>query len=396
MYNSRSQGAHLTRAVVSYGYENILLYCTKQEDVAMNNPVVLLIHGMGTHTDESIKQEFESGLRQCMAFFGDSNFNVTEHFTLKAFNYSRYWDEKRNDYAEYMTDKMKGALALTPALIQKLHGLIAEFGNDDFLHTHLLDVLFYLTGVLREHQLVNLVDTLAHEIRENINDLNSGELIVVAHSLGTAFIHDALTQIYPKNLPRSMALEQLWSVATVSRLTHLFTNKADPVTSNVVDHSPTADGVCNKFYPIYNRYDPFCFFKRYRRKPGGGPFQGEFVETRHIRDLKNIYGNEESLRVNPHDLREYFADPEVGGRFLFVNGVLENVTLDRLTKAKSKYVSTTLQGSYINRFKEARHELETLSKSIGSSSGATEKGKALVSLYKSLGQLRDGFRENQQ
>lgn len=353
-----------------------------------NNPVVLLIHGMGTHSDESIKAEFKVGLEKCMEFFGHENFDVNDKFSLKTFNYSEYWDEKRKAFADHLNGEIKESLSLTPKLVQRLLDVTAEFDGDDFLHTHLLDVLFYLTGALRSHQLVKLHATLAKEIEENINDLNSGPLIVVAHSLGTAFIHDCLTQLYSSRLdPAAFGLDQLWSIATVSRLTHLLSGMDDPMTSIVTDHSSTTHGVCQSFYPVYNKYDPFCWFKRLDRNPNSGVL----LETQHVRDLKTVYGNHESLRINPHDLREYFADPSVGGRFLALNKVI-NININDLTAAQARYNKTAISNTDSNVLEKVKTEMKKLGEEALTVFGNKKKMEILAKVYELIDEMRDEFK----
>ncbi|MEO3677395.1 hypothetical protein ABGI61_00070 [Rheinheimera sp. FR7-31] len=351
-------------------------------------PVVLLIHGMGTHSDQSVKDEFKVGLEKCMEFFGYKNFDVNSEFTLKTFNYSEYWDEKRKAFAEHLNGEIKESLSLTPQLIQSIYNVIDEFDNDDFLHTHLVDVLFYLTSVLREHQLVKLHKVFAEAIKDNINDLNDDPLIVVAHSLGTAFIHDCLTQVYSKHLdPSVFALDQLWSVATVSRLTQMITQKHDPMKSIVTDHSESKLGVCKSFFPVYNEFDPFCWFKRYDRMPNAGVL----IETKHVRDLKKIYGSSESMRINPHDLREYFADPAVGGRFLARNGVLK-IDMNDFTAAQARYSQTTLAGSINGSVDKIKAELKLIEEQSDGFNGMKKKVETLTRVFELIDEIRDEFK----
>lgn len=351
-------------------------------------PVVLLIHGMGTHTDTSIKEEFKVGLKQCMEFFGRENFDVNDYFTLKTFNYSEYWDEKREAFAEHLQGDIKQSLSLTPNLIQKILNVTAEFDGDDFLYTHVLDVLFYLTGVLRSHQLIKLHKAIGDEIESSVNDISGKRFIVVAHSLGTAFIHDCLTQVYTKRLdPIIFGLDQLWSVATVSRLTHMITGMDDPTTSIVIDHSVSKSGVCKEFYPVYNDFDPFCWFKRYARSPN----EGILINTKHVRDLRKIYSNAETMRFNPHDLREYFTDPEVGGQFLSTNGVI-NINLNDFTAAQAKYRKTTATSLITESCKIIRAKLESLEDTASGLGGMKAKIESLTEVYKLIDDLRDEFK----
>jgi hypothetical protein len=351
-------------------------------------PVVLIIHGMGTHTDASVKEEFNIGLKQCMEFFGNSDFDANDAFTLKTFNYSEYWDEKRKKFAEHLNGDIKDSLSLKPSLIQKILSVTAEFDGDDFLYTHVLDVLFYLTGALRGHQLIKLHKAIGDEIEASVNDLNGQRFIVVAHSLGTAFIHDCLTQLYTHRLdPINFGLDQLWSVATVSRLTHMVTRMADPMSSIVTDHSVTTPGVCKEFYPVYNDFDPFCWFKRYTRSPN----EGMLINTKHVRDLHKIYPGTDTLRVNPHDLREYFSDPEVGGRFLSTNGVI-NINRHEFKVAQAEYRKTTSTGLISDNYKTIKSKLEALDDAAGGINGMKKKIEILMEVYNLIDEMRDEFK----
>ena len=351
-------------------------------------PVVLLIHGKGTHSDASVKEEFKIGLQQCMSFFGTSGFDVNDAFTLKTFNYSEYWDDKRKEFASHLKGDIKDSLSLTPSLIQKILDVTAEFDGDDFLYTHVLDVLFYLTGALRGHQLIKLHKAIGDEIEASINDLNGQRFIIVAHSLGTAFIHDCLTQLYTHRLdPINFGLDQLWSVATVSRLTQMVTRMDDPMSSIVTDHSSSEPGVCKEFYPVYNDYDPFCWFKRYTRIPN----EGLLINTKHVRDLHKVYQDTDSMRVNPHDLREYFADPEVGGRFLSTNGVV-SIDLNDFRAAQAEYRKTTATGLITDSYKSIKSKLEELDDISGGVSGMKKKVEILTEVYKLVDEMRDEFK----
>jgi len=353
-----------------------------------NKPIVLIIHGMGTHSEESVKDEFKVGLHNCMEFFGKENFNVNDHFTIKTFNYSENWDKKRKLFAKHLQGNINESLSLTPALIKRIIEVTAEFDGDDFLHTHVLDVLFYLTGTLRGQELSKLHEALGNEIEANINDLNNQPLIVISHSLGTSFIHDCLTQLYTSRLnPIKFGLDQLWSIATVSRLTHLISRMDDPNNSIVTDHSPVKAGVCKIFYPVYNELDPFCWFKRYQRIPN----EGLLINTKHVRDLKKIYGDKESLKVNPHDLREYFSDPEVGGRFLSVNGILD-ISIGEFTKAQNLYRKTTITGDISTRVKAIKDKLIQLDNVTNNASGIRKKITILLDVYEIINEIRDEYK----
>lgn len=328
---------------------------------------VLLIHGMGTHTDVSIKSEFCSGLNQCAKFLDIEDYEAENEFNFRFFNYSADWDEKRQQFSNYLEDDLIQLLGLAPSLVSDLFEAINEFDEDDFFYTHVLDVLFYLTSVLRAKAVGNLHQKLAEVMMEVINDIGTDhKLIVVAHSLGTAFIHDCLTQLYPNHLdPEHFALEQLWSVATVSRMTQLITGLDDPNHSVVTSHTPTSYNACKEFFAVFNEFDPFCVFKRYDREP----YNGEVYRTTEVRNLQHIYGDDSEMFFNPHDLREYFADPKVGAKFLNNSGY--GFTLAEVNEARTKHKATSVTGAITNAHEEIIDKLKELDNSDANS--LTEK-----------------------
>ncbi|MDX2369369.1 MAG: hypothetical protein QNK36_13380 [Colwellia sp.] len=326
-----------------------------------NKPLVLLIHGMGTHPTGNITNEFKKGLLESASFLELSNFDPDAEFDFDEFNYSEYIDEKRQemgDEAEALTEY----LAAGPLFIQRLLSFQSKLKNNKSLYTHWLDVIFYcLFGTLRETILarcMNKILTVLKEAKDHPDTYR--EVIIVGHSLGTAILHDSLTKLYLKSSEpdrpdhirfANYPIDGLWTIANVSRLTHLLTKLEDPHHSIVRDHNDSHDGVAHIFYPVYNQYDPFTVFKRYAIDPQ----IGDLIRTNEIRKI-----DDSELSVNPHDLVEYLADPEVGGIFIAEFSSLD-IGASQLQKAKTAYKKTTITGPISYKFtavKKALRELE--------------------------------------
>ncbi len=326
-----------------------------------NKPIVLLIHGMGTHPKGSITKEFKKGLNESASFLKLSNFDPDSEFDFEEFNYSEYIDKKRQemgDEAEALTEY----LAAGPLFLQRLMSFQSKLNDNKFLYTHWLDVVFYcLFGTLRETILarcMNKILTVLKQAKDHPDTYR--DVIFVGHSLGTSILHDSLTKLYlnssepdrPDHIRfANYPIDGLWTIANVSRLTHLFTKLEDPNHSIVRDHNSSHDGVAHIFYPVYNQYDPFTVFKRYAVDPQ----VGDLIRTNEIRKI-----DDSDQSVNPHDLVEYLADPEVGGIFLAEFSSLDNGA-SQIQKEKTAYKKTTIAGPISDKFtavKKALKELE--------------------------------------
>jgi hypothetical protein len=115
----------------------------------MAKKIVLLIHGMGTHKKEATKEEFIKGLTQGAKFLRYDSFDP-KLFQLEEFNYSEMLDGIRKEIAAHSND-----MQATTSLLTGMGGLVGmaadlvdiqtKFDDDEFLYTHLLDVILYAT-----------------------------------------------------------------------------------------------------------------------------------------------------------------------------------------------------------------------------------------------------------
>ncbi|WP_156669162.1 hypothetical protein [Shewanella sp. UCD-FRSSP16_17] len=336
-----------------------------------NKPIVLLIHGMGTHPTGNITKEFKKGLSESASYLELTGFEPDKEFEFQEFNYSEYFDKKRleiSDEAEFLTEYM----AAGPYFLQRLISFQSKIKDDKSLYTHWLDVIFYcLLGTLRETILARCMEKILSVLKEAKDHPDSyKEVIIVGHSLGTSVLHDSLTKLYlrPSEPDRAdhirfsnYPIDGLWTIANVSRLTYLLTRLEDPNTSIVRDHNNLHDGVSHFFYPVYNQYDPFTIFNRYSVDPQ----VGDLIRTNEIRKI-----DDSELSVNPHDLVEYMADPEVGGVFLSEFSSF-NIGMNQIQKAKTAYRKTTISGPISDQYSTIKKALKELE--VQTNQGASTK-----------------------
>jgi hypothetical protein len=332
----------------------------------MTKPMVLVIHGMGTHVPGAMKQEVASGLNEAAMNFGLSDFDIENEVEFFQFNYSEFFDQLRQkdaDYAQSISNHLKflQGHGLGEQMAGELTAFFADFDEDDMLYSHWLDVVYY--------SLTFWGEKIRLDLAKRINDImieanaQSRKVHIVAHSLGTAVLHDTLAKLFRKDADITSAIpsldvdrftiDSIWTVANVSRLVNLLNDIADP--NHSIVHS-SADGCCNYLYNVANEFDPFTWPKAYRRDIENG---------RHIK-VKTV------RKLNTHDVREYMAAPPVARMFLFsVAGELVRQS-DYLEGVK-KHGETSVNRSY--------EELKAHFADIKNTTNTTDKIKALKAFY---------------
>lgn len=311
----------------------------------MSAPVILLVHGMGTHAPNDITNEFTKGVNQAATYLGLENFNIADKVEFKEYNYSEKLDKIRQDAADYQGSISQYLNFLSVGrlgnIAKQLSSIEAKFGQDNFLYTHWLDVAYY--GLTYHNEEIRL------EWAEELSKLilychkNGKKLHVVGHSLGTAVVHDALAKLYREKVDlgdnfhlsaASERFESLWMVANVSRLLYILTRFIDPNYSITHDSNSDTAGCANYFYNVRNLFDPFLMVKCYEREIE----HGRHIQFKEVRKLEN-----DDLKVNPHDLTEYMACPDVSRIFLYRTLGLK-FSLEQQAKALSAYRADSIQG----------------------------------------------------
>lgn len=356
----------------------------------MEKPIVLAIHGMGTHKPGNIADEIKKGLTECCSFFDEDSFDADNEFEFREFNYSDYLDEVRKEWSDE-AKAISDFIGAGPVIVQKIYALQSKLNDDSFLYTHWLDVVTYcLLGTLRETILSRCIETILATVKEARDDPeNLREVILLGHSLGTAVLHDSITKLYAKRDEPDTAtkikftnypISGLWTIANVSRMTQLLTRLEDPNHSIARDDDyPQFEGMSYQFYPVYNQYDPFTVFKRFALDPQWG----DLIRTNEIRDL-----GEGDFPFNPHSLVEYLADPEVGGVFLSQFSTL-NFSTSQMQEAKKKYKKTTVSGPISDALDEVKAAMRELDKQTGNTATLLAAVTKIIELYELIKKAYD-------
>lgn len=307
----------------------------------MSYPIVLLVHGMGTHPLDNMTKEFKAGLNEAAKGFGLDEFDIDEHIEIVEYNYSETLDEIRNKLAadaEQITsnfDSLPGSDALI-GIVHKLLKLQANFDEDENIYTHWLDVLLYSTYYGEKLRV-----ELAKKLNGIFKRANGRRVHVVAHSLGTALVNDTLEKFYkvgPQGSNNNGApylksgadnLKSLWTFANVSRLLHLLAPIDAGRNDTVVKSGPT--GCTDFLYNVRHELDPFTWFRRYNPDIESGK---SFV-------------NNVVRKKNTHSFQEYISDPEVAQYMLAEMTDLDSILEPaRLEACKQKHREGEINGLF--------------------------------------------------
>jgi hypothetical protein len=318
----------------------------------MSKPKLIVLHGMGAHSAEQIKQTVieaaNSALHRYQRF---ETINFQDHVAVTGIGYDDIFEQERKRVAE-LNQSVSAYLSanggVAPDFIKKIVSLEQKISEDNFFTTHALDIIFYLTLKGEEVRL-----RVIREIADVWANYNGEDVHVLGHSLGTAVLHDTLHKAYTGGIDGhtlscvTHKFKSLWMMANVSNLTHSmspFGVKFDPFNS-VVRPSDSSDGCTESFYNYWHKLDPFTLFHRFEPKNDGSWLPMEIYEDSYSgKEIKTIGSS-----LNPHDLTEYISNPYVSYRFLkkIMPSYIFNPTLAEMHEANSKYIRFTAEAQKI-------------------------------------------------
>ena len=323
----------------------------------VNKPIVLVIHGMGTHEENGVIKEVTDGLNEAAKNLGLADFDISDRLEFVEYNYSSFLDEIRQRDAEHASSISEHltflqGLGLGEEIVNEMTGLLADFNEDEMLYTHWLDVIYY--GLMFWGERIRV--DFAKKINDVMITANEGakDVHIIAHSLGTAITHDTLVKLYRGDVDittmvpgldiNKFKIKSLWTVANVSRLLFLLNDIKDP-NESIVDASYT--GCCDHFVNVRNYFDPFTWFKQYNNDVG----DYQLIEIDTIRIL------------NTHDLTEYMASPDVAD-YLFGYMLGIPITEEMMSSARLEHGKTSLNKP-LDELKLAFSDLRSQSSPVG-------------------------------
>lgn len=361
----------------------------------MPKPVVLLVHGMGSHeppdanTFGTFGSEFVEATNKALRRYPNhSDGDIQDHIEIVEFNYDHFFDKIRTKMAEEasvasrldtVAQLANGTFA--EGLVGNLLAWESRFADDEFFYTHWLDVIFYSTfigGKIR-------VD-LAKVINELIKDFGNKNIHIVAHSLGTSLVFDTLNLLYRPELDAKQEIPNLsaendriasvWMIANVSRLLNFVSGLGDPL-SPATTVKPGDGGCTTRFYNVRHKLDPFTRPGRFDPEN-----DGNWISTTAYKLRYRSIVNDLVIDPNTHSFSQYIEDPNVATTMLklFLRSKFDPSDAN-LDAADEAYAEQSIQGAF-NRLSHSLSGIEITDK--GSIDEFLEAAKGLLEAIDSI------------
>jgi hypothetical protein len=177
---------------------------------------IFLVHGMGK-PDDAMFEAWERSLARHYAAYAPQGDSFSQQFTCIRINYDHLFEERRKAWADQVKLIMDSAAELPVEAPTKED--LESMTEDSFATTHLMDVLLYRFSPLVAEQVRSFVnEKILDEARKG------GRFSIIAHSLGTAIVHDAVNALYqtraggaPLLTPEDFRFHAVVQLANVSR-----------------------------------------------------------------------------------------------------------------------------------------------------------------------------------
>jgi hypothetical protein len=344
----------------------------------MSNKSLIVVHGMGQHTEASVKQEITEALKTVFSRYETlKTKNPTTEIDISVFAYDQYFEDYRKAVGgrsdivaalKSVSGEFGGLLPGAALEITKLDQSIIE---DNKFSTHWLDVILYRFSLLAEP--IQLA--LAMKIAAEVTHKGGANVHVLGHSLGTSILHDTLARLYgPEPMDDKLStvrdkLSCVHMVANVSRLLQSFRKAGASEVRPVL-------GCCTNFIQYRHKLDPFPQIKPF------SPTDNEGWITHKIwQENYQLIESSAVTSANVHALGHYLLDPEVHLPLLRAVMGFRSLSAERKA-AQDAFNETTLKG----KAEVLQQAIEALDLSKQSVSNLLEATKALKDMVEGFGE----------
>jgi hypothetical protein len=291
----------------------------------MAKHVIFMVHGIGDFKSaKAWHDSYKDLLPELYKGYEFAEFlPFDELFELKPVFYNdefqrlrKQWATAAAEVADLMTPGKFGLGAL-----QQVTEWAGSANKDDFVRTHILDVILYrffpdVAGAVRA--------SVHKQLMEGIKGAKSWS--VVAHSLGTSVTHDSLVWMFDgrapdgKLPPEGFRMEALAMIANVSRVLESsgyvdedgnnLNFHWDAYRSVVQPNAKITKGVCSRFLNVRHTWDPVPLPKQFKpaadwpdaaTRASAGAFLD--IQIDEIEDIEKL--------ADIHDLGHYLRNPRV-------------------------------------------------------------------------------------
>lgn len=271
--------------------------------------ILFMIHGMGRQQDNwsvPVAEHLTAKAKQ-FKYFQDNSFH--ENVTFEPIRYDKVFDDLldrwKNNFSGIMTSEAAAAIP-KGKLIDLMEAMTDE--ERQFFWSHVADVLIYrFFPLYRDRIRIEVIRTIAQKVANYRNQFGSNtRFSFLAHSLGTAVIHDSLhlmgdTQ-WDDNIANVMGpphtrFQALFMLANISRCLQSDINVMDSIVCPVGSRGDQTREYLDQYYNVFHAFDPITLLWQFNGESWGDNFKQ--VTLRHCHD------------VNFHDFKHYIDHPAV-------------------------------------------------------------------------------------
>lgn len=280
---------------------------------------IFFIHGMGNHkvgwAEDVIQQIGDQynkyGISKRRGKFGS-------RFKCIPITYNNFFEKYLEEWRAHSKDLKawgKIGIEIDNPMVTRMTEIASKGPGNDFLTTHVGDVLLYMLTDIREQVKVNVATQIMNELK---NDAGDGWSII-SHSLGTRVMTDTLQMLYTEqnlNFRRDYGKANL--IATIANVSNLLQklsassgNQEGDVYRNAVYPGKKIEGACYRWINTAHELDPFLWAWPF--VPPANIDSNPGWRTAFIRGLyKDIRLTARDITgTNPHDLGHYLRYPDV-------------------------------------------------------------------------------------
>jgi len=296
-----------------------------------NKHLIFLVHGIGDHA-ANWSESAQKTIKDQYATYAQLSFiPFDERFAFVPILYNDEFEalrKKWRDSTAALGTALAGGAAVkgTDAqIVSDLNDIAKATNKDTFINTHVVDVLLYVfarqtAGTVRE--------SVRKQIFTALTALNRAEPItwsIIAHSLGTAVIHDALHEAYsdkPTKFGEKLAgITRPTLLAMIANVSRVCETDCDVYKSRTRPGSPhDPDAVCRFYMNAHHDWDPIPKPKAFRPA-----LHWPSIAVR----MQNLYVDapiSEIEQQNVHDLDHYLRNPLV--HVPIFNCMLNRIAID--------------------------------------------------------------------
>jgi hypothetical protein len=223
----------------------------------MGKQIILLVHGMGDNKpnwSKSIQTKIKELYSQYTTLNAKYPFDIW--FQFKEINYNEIFEEIRTRWNQDSTNilqEMKDTQSpLDTGLIQE----IKKMGSsNDFAYTYIMDMIFYrFHSQIRDRVKIRVAKQILTTIQNNV------PWFIIAHSMGTTVIHDALDAFYRSPVPgidssSIIADNPAKLIMMISNTSKLLKTDVNPYQSVVKPSFSASCAACENYFTVCHNLD---------------------------------------------------------------------------------------------------------------------------------------------